>query len=385
MRICYLTPEYPPGRSGGIGTSVAHRARALVAAGHEVHVVGPGPTRTEDDHGVHVAIAPVRHPPKLGWLVVRRQLQARLRRLVAERGIQLVVAPDWTGLSAGIRPGCPVVVDCNGSATYFGDELGEPVRPSVRWAERRAVREAAAVTSVSTYVAERTASLLGWSDAIAVIPNAVDLGGFPEADDAAREAATVLHVGTVVRKKGVLDLAAAFRAVQHARPDARLRVIGPDAPDGRTGAPSTWDLVAEALGPAAVATTWEGSRPWDALAEAYGSATVLVVPSHAEANPLVWIEALASGLPVVAYDHPWAREVVEHDVSGVLVPAHDQQALGAAVIALLDHPDRRRRLGQAAARRARSRFGTDVLVRRLEERYHEVLNVPAPATTSGPP
>ena len=54
MRVCYLTPEYPPGPAGGIGTSIAHRARGLVAAGHQVHVVGHGTDLRLDDHGVQV-------------------------------------------------------------------------------------------------------------------------------------------------------------------------------------------------------------------------------------------------------------------------------------------------------------------------------------------
>jgi glycosyltransferase involved in cell wall biosynthesis len=172
-----------------------------------------------------------------------------------------------------------------------------------------------------------------------------------------------------VRKKGVLDVAAAFRSVAADRPDARLRVVGPDAPDKATGAPSTWALLGDVLGPAAGRATWEGAQPWDRMAEVYASASVLLVPSHAEAQPLVWLEAMATGLPVVAYDLPWAREVVEHGRTGLLVPPGDQTALATAVGRLLDEPGLRHDLGGAAARRARAHFDVEVLLPRIEERY----------------
>lgn len=370
MRVCYLTPEYPPGRSGGIGTSVLQRARGLVAAGHQVRVVGPGPDRHEDDHGVEVRFAPVAHPPKLGWLVARRALRARLRQAVTEDGFEVVVAPDWTGLSAGIDPGCPVVVECNGSATYFADELGERVRPSVRLAERRAVRGADLVTSVSAHVAARTAALFGLDHEVPVVPNAIDPSAFPEAEAGTRDPDLVLHVGTIVRKKGALDLAGAFTRLAAARPASRLRVVGPDAPDRRTGAASTRALAADLLSPAAAGrTTWAGPVAWDEVGRTLAGAAVLLVPSHAEAQPFAWLEAMATGLPVVGYDHPWAREVVEHGRSGLLVPPGDVAGLAEAVRSLLDDDATRASMGHAAATRVRRHFAIEALVPRLLDHY----------------
>jgi glycosyltransferase involved in cell wall biosynthesis len=384
MRVCFLTPELPPGPSGGIGTAVAQRARALADAGHQVHVIGPGIDLATDDHGVSVRMEVVRHPPKLGWLVVRRHLRSRLRELVDHQGVQLVVAPDWLGLAAGIDPRCPVAIDCNGSATYFGDELDEPVRRTVHVAERRAVRQAAAITSVSQHVAERTTALLGAPVPITVVPNGVPIPD--EATPAAgRDPGTVLHVGTVVRKKGVLEVGAAFRAVHRARPAARLRVVGPDAPDRRTGVSSTRALVAEALGPAVDATRFDGRLVGADLAAAYRSGTVLLVPSHAEAQPLVWLEGMATGLPVVAEDHPWAREVVEHGRTGLLVPPGDPEALAAAVLELLDDPDRRRELGAAAADHVRRHHDVRDLVPRLEHAWAPLVGSASPHGTRSTP
>ena len=68
--------------------------------------------------------------------------------------------------------------------------------------------------------------------------------------------------------------------------------------------------------------------------------------------PLKVIEWMAAGITVVAPDHGPLRELIEHDVHGVLFKAGDTEALARAVIELVDDPERRRRLGAEAAKRA---------------------------------
>lgn len=363
MKVCYLTPEHPPMRSGGIGAAIVARSRALVAAGHEVVVLALGPEQTVFDHGVQVRFAPVRHPPRLGWLVVPRALHRRVAEAVRTEGVDVVVAPDWIGIAAGVRPTCPLVVECHGSATYFGDELAEPVRRLVRRSERRAMRAADLVTSVGDHVATRTQALFGLAARPTVVPNGVDLGRFSEADPAGRADDLVLLAGTLVRKKGVLDAAAAVELAATARPGLHLRVVGPDAPDRSTGAASTWALVAPRL--QGVDHEWTGPVPHDHLATELARASLLLAPSHAEAQPLVWLEAMAAGLPVVAYDLPWAREVVVHEQTGLLVPPGDVAGLADAVTRLLDDRPRRVAMGRAAAERVRQHFGIDQVAAQL--------------------
>lgn len=374
MNVAFLTPEYPPLPSGGIGTATQQLARALVAAGHRAWVIAPGPAGVVDDQGVRVLFREIAHPRGMGWFVVRRALGGEIRRLVATEGLDLVVAPDWLGLSAGMNPGVPVAVGCNGSATYFGAVLDEPVRRRVRIAERLALRGADAVSAVSAFTATETQALFALDQTPVVIHNSVDLERFPD-HDAPPEPGVIVHLGTLVRKKGTLDLTESFSGVVDAHPTARLVVAGRDAPDRLTGSPSTWDLAGAALTPqAATRVDHLGPIDHDEVAALLRRAALCLFPSHAEANPVAWLEAMAAGRPIVGYAHPWATEIIEHGVTGWLVPPGDVAALSRTVIECLAAPERLRTVGRRARMEAERRFSVDVAVERYVRWYGEVLD-----------
>lgn len=375
LRIAFLTTEYPPLPTGGIGTQLRNLARNLVARGHRVTVVGWGAQLRCEDEGVRVRFLGTTRVPRMGWLLNRRRALRELFRLDREEGLDIVEAPDWCGLSAGMRPPCPVVIRCHGSATYFGHLLDEPTHPTVRWAEQRALRGAQAVVAVSRFTAELTRRLFCLRDPVGVIPNGIDLTRFRPADAAASEPETVLYFGTLVRKKGVLDLCQAFSRVVAANPQARLRLVGRDAPDRRTGSQSTWRLCENLLSPEArERAAYLGPRPHDQIREIIRTAGLCVFPSYGEALPLAWLEAMACAKPIVAYDIGWAREVVESEVTGLLVAAGEVDALGRGITALLADTNRCRRLGAAGRERVGRLFTVERVAQRTESWYRSVLD-----------
>jgi starch synthase len=357
MHICFLTCEYPPLPSGGIGASIRNLARSLAAFGNRVTVLGWGRSAEFDDHGVRVRFLPGDHPPKMGWLLNRLRVQRELRRMVCEEQLAVIEAPDWCGLSAGIRPGCPVVVRCHGSAVYFAHILNESVRPSVRWAEQMAFSAAQGVAAVSRFTAHLTAQLFGLQKPVRVIANGVNLDWFPPAAENETEPHVVLYFGTLVRKKGVLDLCRAFSTVAARAPHARLRLIGRDSGDRRTGSASTWSLCQKELSPQARARTeYVGAVPYMEVCRHVRRAAVCVFPSYAEALPLSWLEAMACAKPVVAYNLGWAGEVVLHGRTGLLAPAGRPDLLADEIVRLLESPAAAYELGCAGRRRVEEQF-----------------------------
>lgn len=370
MHIGFLSTEYPPLPSGGIGTSLRNLARALVAKGHRVTVVGWGREIEMEDAGVRVRFLGETRVPRLGWLLNRAAARRELVRLIETEGLDVMEAPDWNGLSAGLRLPCPISVRCHGSATYFADILGESVRPRVVLAERMALEGADGLSSVSRFTAAKTRELFGLPDRFEVIPNGIDVARFAPGQPEEVESATILYFGTLVRKKGVLDLGPAFSEIVRREPRARLVLAGRDSRDRQTGSPSTWSLLESSLSPAARARTeLLGPLPYEHIQERVRRAAVCVFPSYAEAQPLAWLESMACGRPIVGYDLGWAREIVRPGMDGILVPAGDVRALAESVLGLLADPGRAAALGASARMRVEDEFESGKVARRAVEWY----------------
>ncbi|MGP1394840.1 MAG: glycosyltransferase family 4 protein [Inquilinaceae bacterium] len=104
---------------------------------------------------------------------------------------------------------------------------------------------------------------------------------------------------------------------------------------------------------------WLGTLDLPALADAYAAADLLVWPAINEAFGMALLEAQASGLPVVAGDSGGVPEIVRHERTGLVTPAGDAAAFAAAIGRLLDRPDERRAMGEAASRHVHTDHGLD--------------------------
>lgn len=375
MNIAFLTSEYPPLRHGGIGTSIRNLARSLVTSGHQVTVLGWGENAEFEDQGVRVHFLRDSSFPKMGWLLNRRGAQHELNRLVREQKVDIVEAQDWCGLSAGMRLDCPLTIRCHGSATYFAHLLRERVRPSVRWAESLALKQADSVVAVSRFTADCTRKFFRLVKPVGVIPNGVDTSYFQPGRPEDVAPASILYLGTLVRKKGVLDLCKIFSRVVSKCPEARLVLLGRDVPDALTGATSTWELCRKQLTPeAAKRVEYLGVQPHEKVLEHIRQAALCVFPSYAEGLPLTWLEAMACAKTVVAYDIGWAPEIIRSGTDGILVPLADLDSLTEAIVALLHDGDSNRRLGTAARSRVELEFASHVVAASAVEYYRAVLN-----------
>jgi glycosyltransferase involved in cell wall biosynthesis len=94
----------------------------------------------------------------------------------------------------------------------------------------------------------------------------------------------------------------------------------------------------------------------DDVAAALAAADIAVLPSEREGLPRFLLEAAAAGLPSIATDVPGNRDVIDHEVTGLLVPPHDPKALYTAITRLASDPALRRRMGAAAREKAEAQF-----------------------------
>lgn len=174
-------------------------------------------------------------------------------------------------------------------------------------------------------------------------------------------------VGRMVVEKGYRELFAAARTLQEQAPGRYVVVtIGPEDPEKADAIRA--DEIAAAAREGGVVHL--GHR--DDVEALYAAMDVFALPSYREGFPRAAMEAAASGLPVVASDVRGCRQVVDHAVTGLLVPVRDSAALATALAELGDDPERRRKMGQAAAERARDEFDERRVVEIVLDTYRQV-------------
>jgi glycosyltransferase involved in cell wall biosynthesis len=109
----------------------------------------------------------------------------------------------------------------------------------------------------------------------------------------------------------------------------------------------------------------------------YAAADAVVVTSRWEGAPLVVLEAMRAGLPVVAYDIGGVGEQVQDGITGYIVEPGNAEALAGRLRELAQRPDLAQRMGGAARRRFLDRFAFGRMIARIEETYTQVLDAPA--------
>lgn len=281
------------------------------------------------------------------------------------------------GWAARLACGAPMVT------TWYGVELrwvqgSLPwLRPFLRWA----LRQSAEVVAISSYTAREIAKLAPVP--VRVIPYTI---GFPpEAAKALPRATdgpfTILFVGRLVERKGVTHLIEAVRRMPQGVP-VRLAIIGDGPERARLEAQVARDGMADRV-------EVRGRVSEAALRDAYAESRVLVLPSVMDARSdteglgVVLLEAMASGVPVVASEIGGITDIVTDDETGLLVPPGDPAALAAALTRLATDPVLAARLAAAGRRHVREDFSWERITAQWRECYASVAGTRTGIASAG--
>jgi glycosyltransferase involved in cell wall biosynthesis len=207
---------------------------------------------------------------------------------------------------------------------------------------------------------------------LAAIPNATPGFGARRSDPSAR---TVVAAGRLSRQKAFPRLIAAFMRVTAIHPDWQLVIYGSGPKRKYT------ERLIDDLGAAPNVTL---AGPVEDIGAAMAAGSIFALSSRFEGFPMVLIEAMSVGLPVVSFDCPTGpREIVEHGRNGLLVPEGDIGALAAALIEMIEDEGLRRRCSEGALETA-ARYSPAVIGARWEELLEQVSRgsrPPEPGTT----
>ena len=379
MKIGFLTPEYPhekTGNSGGLGTSIKNLAHALSALGHEVVILVYGQKQDaiflDDAVEVH-QIKNIKFKG-LSWYLTRKKIEKSINFLYEKNKIEIVEATDWTGITSFIKPKkCPIVIKLNGSDTYFCHLDNRPVKWINKFHEKRALQNADGHVSVSAYTAKMTNQVFNQNHNFTIIHNGIDTRLFEKSNDS-NEKNIILNFGTLIRKKGLLELPLAFNIIHEKNSDAQLVLVGKDASDIISGNSSTWQMMQELFTPSALEkVTYFGPVAYSEVRKQIEKATVCVFPTYAEALPVSWLEAMAMEKAIVASNIGWGNEIVEDGVSGFLAHPSNHQEYANKILQLLADTSLRKNMEQNAKERILTHFEINLIAKQNLAFYHKLV------------
>jgi glycosyltransferase involved in cell wall biosynthesis len=367
VRITVVTETYPP-EVNGVALSIAQVVEGLRSRGHDLQLVRPRQTRHDAaDQGERFEEQLMRGLPIPRYPHLKMGLPAKsaLVELWARRRPDVVhIATEgplgWSALQAALKLRLPVTSDFRTNFDAYSRHYGvgwlrQPIMAYLRKFHNRAL-----ATMVPTDALR--ADLLGHGFRhVQVVGRGVDTVRFaPRHRSEALRASwgvgpktqVVACVGRLAPEKNLGLLVDAFAAMHRVQPDSRLLLVG----DG----PARREL--QACCPQAV---FAGMRRGEDLAAHYASADVFIFPSTTETFGNVTPEAMASGLPVLAYDYAAAARLIRSGTNGLLVPLDQRAQFITAAVTLASDPLQARALG-VQAREAMLTQGWDHIVGQVE-------------------
>ena len=400
LRIVCPTYWYPQHATDTQATYVHDINRHLARRGNQVTVVTPGdrslPAKDTFD-GVDVIRFPMELPSDLTYgrvaqgqvsllgrfarlAVMAHYLEAQYRAILSvarDRGADVLHA-HWaipTGPSAVLaarRLSVPSVITMHGGDVYVNPEQGYDfptrwyVRPPLRWT----LNHADALTAITEDCRQHALRAGAPERRIRLIFNGTDLSRFSPSANGNRVdpyfgSQMIFACRQLFPRKGIRFLVEAVAQLKPRFPELKLVLAG----DGFER-PALAKL-AEELG-ISEDVTFLGWVPNVTLPDYYRAAAISVVPSLEEGFGIPAAEAMGCEVPVVASDAGGLPEVVEHGVTGLVVPRGDTGALAQAIGSLLADPDRRRRMGAAGRERALRLFDWDRSAEQFERLYLEI-------------
>ena len=364
-RTLVVTNDYPP-RPGGIQAFV----HGYVSRLPDVVVYAPA-WKGADAFDAALDYPVIRHPGSL--MLPGPSVLRRAREIARAEGCTAV----WFGAAAPLGLLAPALRRAGvqrSVATTHGHEVGWAMLPGARRTLRRIARGVDVLTYLGPYTRDRLAPALGrYAGRLAHLPTGVDTAAFrPDAQGAQLRQRlglggrpVVVCVSRLVPRKGQDVLIRAWPQIRRRVPGAALLLVG-----GGPFRPALERLVREHDVAADVVFT--GSVPWSELPAHYGAGDVFAMPCRTrrrglevEGLGIVYLEASASGLPVVAGDSGGAPDAVLDGHTGHVVDGRDITALAERVVGLLDDPAAARAMGAAGRAWVERVWRWEVLVPRL--------------------
>ena len=378
LRVAVVSETYPP-EVNGVAVTLAKVVEGLRAANHAVQLIrlrqnGTDAACQEEMHSGYQEVLmrgfPIPRYPELRMGMPSKSALIRLWQLKRPDVVHIATEGPlgWSALRAAMYLRLPVSTDYRTNFQSYSAHYGVGFLYKPIMAYLRKFHNYAQCTMVPTEALRAALADVGFQR-LKVVSRGVDTVAYDPAHRSevlraqwglAASDLAVVCVGRLAHEKNLALLLTAFEAIEARDARARLVLVG----DG----PMRQELKARC--PKAI---FSGQLRGKTLAEHYASADLFLMPSLTETFGNVTTEAMASGLPVVAFDCAAAAALIVDSVNGRLVPITDADGFVSAALALAAEPLQRKQMG-IAARQTSLQLDWTRIVQKFEDVLQDVID-----------
>ncbi len=390
LNVLMLSWEFPPFKVGGLASHVYDLTKMLVKKGYNIHVVTcsfPGAADYELVDGVHVHrfdAYEIPAPEFLQWdLNMNVLMEKKAIEIVKEHDIDIIHAHDWLVASAAIglkhlfRK--PMIATIHSLERGRRNGLYNDGQHMIDQIENFLIQEAWHNIVCSQYMQ----SLCHFSftfpnDKMTIIPNGVRYDDFSvglSKGDAVKhhkkyaliEEQIVAYIGRLVPEKGVNVLLGAVKPVLEKMPNTKFVVAGEGWHRNELQR-ITKELEIEEK------VLFTGYLPEEDFLAYFNVSDILVVPSTYEPFGIVALEGMATKTPIIVSDVGGLSEIVDHQWTGMKVPADNSQALADSIIELLTNETLRNRIVSNAVDKLKHVYDWSIIADHTIKVYQNVFD-----------
>ena len=399
LRICLLSSAYPPENIEGVGRHTNLLARGLFELGHTVHVITRGAReQTSFYDGAYVHKVPVtfqRYDSLRGLnnlfvnLNNSHNVYEKIESLILNEGLEIVDSPLWQidGLITALSGKLPLVVRLQTAIKKISalqkenhDDfrlLGELEGVLAERADYLIANSQASVEAMETVYRLDSSRVPCSIIPHGIIPAPDDLVS-PFSLETRKDHCTVLFLGRLEKRKGIMDLFQAIPIVLKHFSRTSFIIAGADNSDNdqfKTKTGLTYSAYFQNnFKKEADRVSFLGYVSEEAAQDLYRNCDLFVAPSLYESFGLIYLEAMNYGKPVIGCWAGGVPEVIDHQKSGLLIDPGDPKALAEAIVSLLKSPLSLREMGLAGREKLIQEFHYLTMARRFEAVYKKVLS-----------
>ena len=379
MHIAFLALDFPDknGVGGGIGSFVKTLGAELVKHGFKVSVVAAQYRKNsfvEDVDGMSVYRLKLTMLPIVGGFFNYNKINQAFTDIHSRKAIDIVETSESQLAFVKKIKDVKYCIRMHGGHHYFAVAENRGFEKRKVYQEKKSLAKADFQLAVSHYVAQKTKELLSLKTDAKVIYNPINTDAFKKADATKVVKNSLVFIGSLVEKKGIRQLVLAMPKIIKEVPDAILTVVGRDGYIPGTDKkylPVLQKAIPKELKDKIIFT---GPVPHSEIPNYLEHAEVCVYPSHMEAMPIAWLEALAMGKPFVGSKTGPGPEAVFEGKTGVLCDPHNPEDIAEKVIWLLQNKEAAQKMGLAARADVLERFNIKKLVQENIDFYKSCLN-----------